>query len=59
MNGSGEVAMLDEQINVLRQGGILPEKDILNLCKKVSIPGIWENNSVPLMSDGPETHDQA
>jgi hypothetical protein len=36
MNGSGEVAMLDKQIEVLRTGGILPEKDIVALCKAVS-----------------------
>lgn len=36
MNGSGEFAILDKQIDVLRTGGILPEKDILNLCKKAS-----------------------
>lgn len=35
MNGSGEFAILDKQIEVLRTGGILPEKDILSLCKKV------------------------
>lgn len=39
MNGSGEFAILDKQIDVLRTGGILPEKDILNLCKKVSKNG--------------------
>lgn len=36
MNGSGEFGILDKQIDVLRTGGILPEKDILSLCKKVS-----------------------
>ena len=35
MNGSGEFGILDKQIDVLRTGGILPEKDILSLCKKV------------------------
>lgn len=33
MNGSGEIALLDSQIEVLRTGGILPEKDIVALCK--------------------------
>lgn len=36
MNGSGDFAILDKQIEVLRSGGILPEKDVLSLCKKVS-----------------------
>lgn len=35
MNGSGEFGILDKQIDVLRTGGILPEKDILSLCTKV------------------------
>lgn len=39
MNGSGEFAILDKQIDVLRNGGILPEKEILSLCKKVSEVG--------------------
>lgn len=35
MNGSGEFGILDKQIDVLRTGGILPEKDIISLCTKV------------------------
>ncbi|CAM9121481.1 unnamed protein product [Pylaiella littoralis] len=34
MNGSGEFGILDKQIDVLRTGGILPEKDIISLCQK-------------------------
>lgn len=37
MNGSGEFGILDKQIDVLRTGGILPEKDIISLCTKVGL----------------------
>lgn len=40
MNGSGEFGILDKQIDVLRTGGILPEKDILSLCNKVGVARI-------------------
>lgn len=39
MNGSGEFGILDKQIDVLRTGGILPEKDIITLCTKVRCIG--------------------
>lgn len=43
MNGSGEFGILDKQIDVLRTGGILPEKDILSLCTKVGCVGAHES----------------
>ena len=41
MNGSGEFGILDKQIDVLRTGGILPEKDIISLCTKVGCFLCW------------------